>query len=83
MHRNLSHPDSMTSTIVSAPLQPDALLTEAEAAARLNIAPATMAAWRATKRTASPAYCRIGGAVRYRTSDIEDFIAKSVHEVSA
>jgi predicted DNA-binding transcriptional regulator AlpA len=70
-----------------APIQtepaPPALLTEAQAAARLTISPATMRAWRATKRAASPAYCRIGGAVRYRASDIDAFIAKSLREASA
>ena len=56
----------------------DALLTEAQAAALLSIAPATLTAWRTTKRAAQPAYCRIGGAVRYRRSDLAAFIEHSV-----
>jgi predicted DNA-binding transcriptional regulator AlpA len=68
--------DSPTTTPGHAP--PDSLLTEAQAAAVLNIAPATLVAWRATKRAVRPAHCRIGGAVRYRRSDIEAFIEASI-----
>lgn len=60
--------------------RPDALITEAEAAALLAIAPATLKAWRSTNRTAKPVHCRIGGAVRYRRSDIDAFIAASVQQ---
>lgn len=68
----------MTSTIASDQAPPDALLTEVQAAALLNVAPATMTAWRVTKRAARPAHCRIGGAIRYRRSDIDAFIEHSV-----
>ena len=64
--------------IVSDHVQPAALLTEAQAAALLNVAPATLTAWRATKRVACPTHCRIGGAIRYRRADIDAFIEKSV-----
>lgn len=53
------------------------LLTPAQAASRLQIAPTTLAAWRATRRVAQPAHCRIGGAVRYRRADIDAFIEAS------
>lgn len=62
---------------------PDALLTESQAAAILNVAPATLTAWRATNRTARPIHCRIGGAVRYRRSDIDAFVQASVQPVGA
>ena len=65
-------------TIVSDHAPPEALLPEEQAAALLNVAPATMTSWRATKRAARPAHCRIGGAVRYRLADINAFIEQSV-----
>lgn len=67
-----------TTPIVSDAALPGALLTEAQAAAVLNIAPATLTSWRSTKRAGRPAHCRIGGAVRYRRCDLEAFIAASV-----
>lgn len=64
--------------LISDHVSSEALLTEAQAAALLNVAPATMTAWRATKRAARPTHCRIGGAVRYRLTDINAFIEQSV-----
>lgn len=70
----------MALPIVSDHAPPDALLTEAQAAALLNIAPATLTAWRAkrAKRAERLEYCRIGGAVRYRRADLDAFIENSV-----
>jgi predicted DNA-binding transcriptional regulator AlpA len=62
---------------------PDVLLTESQAAAILNVAPATLTAWRTTKRAAQPPYCRIGAAVRYRRSDIDAFVQASVQRAGA
>jgi predicted DNA-binding transcriptional regulator AlpA len=50
------------------------LLTEREAAAFLNIGMATLANWRSTGRVVIPCV-RLGRAVRYRVSDLEQFIA--------
>jgi predicted DNA-binding transcriptional regulator AlpA len=73
--------NSMSKTSISLkPASPDELLTEAEAAAMLKIAPSTLKAWRATKRTTQPAHCRIGGAVRYQHSAIKAFVEASVHQ---
>jgi excisionase family DNA binding protein len=47
-------------------------LTEAEAAERLGLKVATLRAWRHQGR--GPAYVRLGRAVRYLASDIEDFL---------
>lgn len=60
---------------------PPNLMNEAQAAAFLTVAPKTLAAWRATKRTTGPIYLRIGGAVRYRVSDLQNFLENSVQEV--
>lgn len=68
----------MKPIIPSDPVPPGALLTEVEAAAILNIAPATLTAWRSKGRAARPAHCKLGGAIRYRHADIEAFIESSV-----
>jgi excisionase family DNA binding protein len=47
-------------------------LTEAEAAHRLGLKVATLRAWRHQGR--GPAYVRLGRAVRYIVSDIDDFL---------
>ena len=47
-------------------------LTEAEAAERLGLKVATLRAWRHQGK--GPAYVRLGRAVRYLASDIEDFL---------
>ena len=51
-----------------------ALLTEAETAAYLGVKKETLATWRSTKRYPLP-YVKIGKAVRYRSADLETFIA--------
>lgn len=50
-----------------------ALLTEDEAAALLNIQPATLATWRVRGRPNLP-FVRVGRCVRYRRQDISAFI---------
>jgi hypothetical protein len=57
-----------------------ALLTSDQAAAVLAIAPKTLKNWRTAKRITQPAFCRIGGAVRYRREDLDRFILGSVQE---
>ncbi len=52
---------------------PDELLTREQAAAVLGIKPDTLAVWATTKRYSLP-YTKIGRSVRYRLSDIEQFI---------
>lgn len=51
-----------------------ALLTEDEAAARLNVQPSTLAAWRLRGHPDLP-FVRVGRCVRYRPQDIAVFIA--------
>lgn len=45
-------------------------LTPKQVSALLRIAEGTLAAWRSTDRVKLP-YVKIGGAVRYRRSDVE------------
>ena len=52
-------------------------LTESEAAARLGLKVATLRAWRQKGR--GPAYVRLGRAVRYLTTDIDDFLHSNRH----
>lgn len=57
------------------------LLTEAEAAALLTLKPQTLANWRSTKRQSLP-YVQLGGAIRYRKSDITQFIEERIVAVN-
>jgi predicted DNA-binding transcriptional regulator AlpA len=50
-------------------------LTPREAAAYLKSSPSTLAKRRLCGD--GPKFCRIGRAVRYRTSDLEDFMART------
>lgn len=59
----------------------NALLTEAEAAALLNIQPATLATWRVRGRPNLP-FVQVGRCVRYRPEDIAAFIASHTRRAS-
>ena len=52
-------------------------LTEAEAAARLGLKVATLRAWRHQGR--GPAFVRLGRAIRYLSTDIDEFLAANRH----
>lgn len=56
-------------------------LTESEAAARLGLKVATLRAWRHQGR--GPAYVRLGRAVRYLATDVDDFIQSNRHSPRA
>ena len=49
-----------------------ALVTEVEAALFLRLKPQTIRQWRTLKR--GPRYFKVGGAVRYKTADLEQFV---------
>ncbi len=49
------------------------LLTTKEVAELLRVSPGTLAVWRSVKRYALP-YLKLGHAVRYRQSDVENFM---------
>ena len=52
----------------------DRLLTPEQAAEYLNVSKDTLADWRARKRY-TLRFIRVGTCVRYRLSDLEDFLA--------
>jgi predicted DNA-binding transcriptional regulator AlpA len=53
---------------------PSPLLNEKQAAEFLGINPGTLGVWRCTRRyNGGPRYLKIGRAVRYRLSDLEQF----------
>ena len=52
-------------------------LTEADAAVRLGLKVATLRAWRHQGR--GPAFVRLGRAVRYLDSDLDEFLCANRH----
>jgi predicted DNA-binding transcriptional regulator AlpA len=52
-------------------------LTEPEAAIRLGLKVATLRAWR--HRARGPVFVRLGRAIRYLTSDIDEFLRANRH----
>ena len=64
-----------TSTMTSA--QGCGPLTEVETAARLGLKVATLRAWRHQGR--GPAFVRLGRAIRYLSTDIDEFLAANRH----
>jgi predicted DNA-binding transcriptional regulator AlpA len=54
------------------------LLTESEAAEFLRLKPKTLARWRWAGE--GPTYRKIGGAVRYAVSDLEQFLEASARQ---
>jgi excisionase family DNA binding protein len=59
----------------------DQPLNETEAAARLGLKVATLRAWRHQGR--GPAYVRLGRAVRYLATDIDDYLHSNRHTARA
>ena len=53
-------------------------LTEIEAAGRLGLKVATLRAWRHQGR--GPAFVRLGRAIRYLGSDIDEFLTTNRHD---
>ena len=53
-------------------------LTEVEAAGRLGLKVATLRAWRHQGK--GPAFVRLGRAIRYLPSDIDDFLIANRHQ---
>lgn len=51
---------------------PDQLLTEQQAAKRLNISVRTLQAWRV--RGGGPVYIKMGRSVRYRLNDLMEWV---------
>lgn len=52
------------------------LLDETSAAQLLNLRPRTLTRWRFERK--GPAFVKLGGAVRYRSSDLEAFVSRNL-----
>jgi excisionase family DNA binding protein len=61
----------MSKSIEAATISPPARRTP-EAAAYLNVQPSTLEQWRWNGR--GPRFCKIGRSVRYRQSDLDEFL---------
>lgn len=57
------------------------MLTEVDAAKKLNIAIKTLQGWRL--KGGGPNFCKFGRSVRYRTTDIENWISSNIHQHTA
>lgn len=57
----------------------DHLIDTKTAARVLSISPGTLAVWRCIKRYDLP-YVKIGRAVRYRLSDLQEFLRRQLKE---
>jgi hypothetical protein len=56
--------------------------TEPEAGRFLKLSPVTLRSWR-NRRKGGPRFVRLGRKIRYRRSDLEDFLARSVVDFAA
>lgn len=54
------------------------LLNEEQAAEYLTLSTKTLQSWR--WRKLGPRYSKLGGAVRYTVSNLDDYVAASTHE---
>ena len=63
-------------------LPPSALIGEAETAEILSVKRETLTSWRHTRKVDIP-YCKIGRCVKYRASDLRQFIQSNMQRVSA
>jgi excisionase family DNA binding protein len=60
----------------TAPVSAPPILRTAEAAAFLNVQPSTLEQWRWNGK--GPRFVKIGRSVRYRQSDLDDFLEARV-----
>ena len=70
-------PRENATTDAQAETLPNQPLNEAQAAARLGLKVATLRAWRNQGR--GPAYVRLGRAIRYLTTDLDEFLNFNRH----
>lgn len=68
-------------TTVNKELEP--LMTDEEVLGVLKIPPPTLAAWRCNGRVKGLPFVKIGGAIRYRSSDVQAFIQANVTQPGA
>jgi hypothetical protein len=65
-----------TTTTTPTKSKPSEYLTRRETADYIHVETCTLAAWAFRKK--GPKFYRIGGAVRYKLSDVQDFINKGM-----
>jgi predicted site-specific integrase-resolvase len=53
------------------------VLSEAESAERLGVSISTLRRWR--KRGIGPKYFQLGGILRYRVADLDEFVTRNLH----
>ncbi len=59
-------------------LAQDALLTTEQVSVLLAIPSRTLTSWRSTGRFSGPPFVRLGGTVRYRRGDVDEWVAARV-----
>jgi excisionase family DNA binding protein len=69
--------EAATTTAVIDRIAPSGLMKPRQAADYLQITENTLQAWRSTNRKKLP-YVKVGGQVRYRREDLDQFIAINV-----
>lgn len=62
------------------PQDDNSLLTRLQAAKYLRLSPATLATWASTHRHDIP-YIKLGRSVRYRKSDLDQYLSHNTHRV--
>lgn len=73
--------DASISPSVIERIAPCGLMNPGQAAEYLSIKPATLAVWRSTNRR-KLAYVKVGGQVRYRRTDLDQFIADNLRNAA-
>ncbi len=54
------------------------LIKEDQASITLKVSPRTLQAWRV--RGCGPTFIKVGRSVRYRISDVQEFVNRNVHQ---
>lgn len=73
--------DAATTSAIVERIAPSGLMKPEQAAEYLQIAPATLAVWRSNNRKRL-AFVKIGGQVRYRREDLDQFIADGLRNAA-
>lgn len=74
--------DSSQTSLPRVPEAPmSALLTEKETAALLRVSVKALQGWRV--RGGGPKFCKFGSCVRYRRTDLQDFVLKALRTSTA
>lgn len=66
--------------VIWALINTDPLLTCEQTSEYLNVPVRTLQTWRTPGRYEGPAFCKFGSSVRYRKSDLDEWVASHVHQ---